>query len=108
MGKQRRQGTKGRPTAAKRRPGASSPAPLGGVAGPETLVVHDGLPYWMRMTPGQTATKPYVCPLCGDRIGVGEAHVVAWPAEQAGGISDRRHWHTRCWRKGLTSPADPT
>ncbi len=26
------------------------------------------------------------------------AHVVAWPADGRGDLSDRRHWHSGCWR----------
>ena len=28
----------------------------------------------------------------------GIAHIVAWPADERGDESDRRHWHTGCWR----------
>ena len=26
------------------------------------------------------------------------AHLVAWPADERGGLGDRRHWHTGCWK----------
>jgi hypothetical protein len=28
----------------------------------------------------------------------GVAHVVAWPVDGRGDETDRRHWHTGCWR----------
>jgi predicted enzyme related to lactoylglutathione lyase len=28
----------------------------------------------------------------------GIGHVVAWPADGRGDLTDRRHWHTACWR----------
>ncbi len=44
---------------------------------------------------GWQARKPYVCPACGNGIGAGVGHVVAW----ADGDEDgRRHWHGHCWR----------
>ncbi|HEY5853487.1 MAG TPA: ATP/GTP-binding protein [Aldersonia sp.] len=52
------------------------------------------------------ATKVYRCPGCDHEIAVGIAHVVAWPADDLGGVADRRHWHTGCWSgrrtRGLT------
>ncbi|WP_027343656.1 hypothetical protein [Hamadaea tsunoensis] len=44
------------------------------------------------------ATKAYRCPGCDHEIPAGVAHVVAWPADGRGDASDRRHWHTACWR----------
>jgi hypothetical protein len=43
------------------------------------------------------AVKTYRCPGCDHEIGVGIAHVVAWPADDRGDLADRRHWHTACW-----------
>lgn len=53
------------------------------------------------------ALKTYVCPGCQNTIEPGIAHLVTWRndhlmGEQAG-VSERRHWHTHCWRIG--SPA---
>jgi hypothetical protein len=28
----------------------------------------------------------------------GVAHVVAWPIDGRGDETDRRHWHTGCWK----------
>jgi len=44
------------------------------------------------------ATKTYRCPGCDHEVPPGMAHVVAWPADDADGLQDRRHWHTGCWR----------
>jgi len=54
---------------------------------------------WLvRTVPGEAATKTYRCPGCDHEIPAGVAHVVAWPADERGDLSDRRHWHTGCWR----------
>lgn len=52
--------------------------------------------------PAYRATKDYVCPDCGNAIGAGVGHVVAW---DVGGPDDRRHWHRHCWR--LAARRDP-
>jgi hypothetical protein len=63
-------------------------------------------PYIVRTVPGSRATKVYRCPGCDHEITLGTAHIVAWPADDTGGIEDRRHWHTGCWSgrgtRGLT------
>lgn len=55
----------------------------------------------VRRVPGARATKPYVCPACGHPVGIGVAHVVAWPDTPAGpgerAVDARRHWHGACW-----------
>lgn len=57
----------------------------------------------VRTVPGAAATKPYRCPGCGQAIAPGLAHLVTWPAEPGllggGGVEERRHWHTACWRR---------
>jgi hypothetical protein len=54
---------------------------------------------WMvRGIPGGAAVKAYRCPGCDQEIRVGVPHVVVWPADGRGDLSDRRHWHTGCWR----------
>jgi hypothetical protein len=54
---------------------------------------------WMvRMVPGGGAAKTYRCPGCDQEIPAGTAHVVVWPADERGDLTDRRHWHTGCWR----------
>jgi hypothetical protein len=47
------------------------------------------------------ASKAYRCPGCDHEILAGVAHVVAWPADGLGDATDRRHWHTACWRARL-------
>jgi hypothetical protein len=42
--------------------------------------------------------KTYRCPGCDQEIRPGVGHVGAWPADERGDLSDRRHWHTGCWR----------
>jgi len=48
------------------------------------------------------AAKDYVCPGCGQIIGQGIAHIVAWRADgvlgDAADLEARRHWHSHCWR----------
>ncbi|HET6211795.1 MAG TPA: hypothetical protein VFE14_02870 [Micromonosporaceae bacterium] len=54
---------------------------------------------WMvRGIAGDSTTKTYRCPGCAQEIRPGTAHVVVWPVEWWGDESDRRHWHTGCWR----------
>ncbi|MFY1636612.1 hypothetical protein ACN27F_25605 [Solwaraspora sp. WMMB335] len=54
---------------------------------------------WMvRAVPAPAATKSYRCPGCVQEIRPGVPHVVAWPADGQGDLTDRRHWHRGCWR----------
>jgi hypothetical protein len=54
---------------------------------------------WMvRSIFGGAAAKTYRCPGCMQEIRPGVAHVVAWPIDGRGDESDRRHWHTGCWK----------
>lgn len=46
---------------------------------------------------GQSGSAPYRCPGCDQLLPAGLAHLVAWPADDLD-ASDRRHWHTACWR----------
>ncbi|HET7762197.1 MAG TPA: hypothetical protein VFL46_07530 [Phycicoccus sp.] len=69
--------------------------------GPGTEVVTEawrGRPWHVRRLTGATSTREYHCPGCHHGIAVGTPHVVVWPAEGVGGVSERRHWHERCWR----------
>lgn len=54
--------------------------------------------WFVRTIPPNAAVKTYRCPGCDHEIRPGAGHVVAWPAEGWGDLSDRRHWHTPCWR----------
>jgi hypothetical protein len=42
--------------------------------------------------------KTYRCPGCDQEVRPHVVHVVAWPADERGDLTDRRHWHTGCWR----------
>ena len=42
------------------------------------------------------AVKTYRCPGCDHEIPPGQGHEVVMPA---GVPSERRHWHTGCWRR---------
>jgi hypothetical protein len=56
---------------------------------------------WLvRSISGTAATKTYRCLGCDQEILPGTPHVVAWPAGDAEGTGERRHWHTGCWRRG--------
>ena len=50
--------------------------------------------------------KVYRCPGCDHEIPPGTGHVVVWPVDERGDLTDRRHWHTACWaardRRGPT------
>ncbi|HEU5111657.1 MAG TPA: hypothetical protein VFT95_24220 [Micromonosporaceae bacterium] len=52
----------------------------------------------VRAIPGGAATKTYRCPGCDQEIRPGVPHLVAWPADGRGDLTDRRHWHKGCWR----------
>ncbi|HEY2669229.1 MAG TPA: hypothetical protein VGJ07_02515 [Rugosimonospora sp.] len=52
----------------------------------------------IRLIPGGSSPKAYRCPGCDQEIPPGVAHLVAWPADGRGDLSDRRHWHSGCWR----------
>jgi len=72
----------------------------------------DGVQQWqdgewmVRSIFGGAAAKAYRCPGCMQEIRAGVAHVVAWPADERGDLTDRRHWHTGCWKaRDRRSPA---
>ncbi|MGE2837047.1 hypothetical protein [Mycobacterium sp. SMC-4] len=62
----------------------------------------DGDDYEVRPITATRATKVYRCPGCDHEIRPATAHVVVWPADGAGGVEDRRHWHTACWQHRAT------
>lgn len=47
--------------------------------------------------PSAGTAKPYRCPGCEQLLPAGVGHLVAWPADDLE-ASDRRHWHSACWR----------
>jgi hypothetical protein len=63
-----------------------------------------GSRWTVRPVTGASATRAYRCPGCQQEIAVGAAHVVVWPADGIGGLEDRRHWHTGCWRRRDARP----
>jgi len=90
-----------RPAGKRSAPGAPLPAPR------RIEVGADGFDYEVRPVAGARATKPYRCPGCDHEIRPATAHVVVWPADTAGGdtaggVDDRRHWHTACWTHRAT------
>ena len=64
----------------------------------ETIQAWQDGDWLVRTIPGAAASKTYRCPGCAQEIRPGVAHLVAWPADGRGDASDRRHWHTPCWR----------
>ncbi|WP_265444898.1 hypothetical protein [Flexivirga meconopsidis] len=46
---------------------------------------------------GNSNGRAYVCPGCQQSLSSALAHVVVWPDDGLGDVSDRRHWHTACW-----------
>lgn len=65
-------------------------------------VFRRGGEWFVRDIPAHRAEKAYRCPECGLEIPPGQAHVVAWSAENFFGdeaaVRDRRHYHAHCWR----------
>ena len=54
-----------------------------------------------------SAMKAYRCPGCQQEVPAGTGHLVVWSADAIGGfgdVSDRRHWHTGCWRARSRRP----
>ncbi|KGJ73354.1 ATP/GTP-binding protein [Cryobacterium roopkundense] len=64
-------------------------------------VRRDGL-WHVQPVPAKQSLKTYLCPGCSLPVEPGTAHVVAWRADgvlgDAADISNRRHWHTHCWK----------
>ena len=56
----------------------------------------------VRFIPADSAVKVYTCPGCSRPIPAGVAHLVVLQADSIFGdayaVSERRHWHQRCWR----------
>jgi len=84
----------------RRRPVESGP--LGG--GSERREAWGGDQYVVRALSGAASEKAYRCPGCDQLVRPGVAHVVAWPAVDAG-AAGRRHWHAACWAaRGRRAP----
>jgi hypothetical protein len=79
----------------------SEPEPLDGdqvLRGIGRVQAHPDGEWLVRDVTGAGAGKTYRCPGCDQEIRPGVAHVVVWPADERGDLSDRRHWHNGCWR----------
>lgn len=61
-----------------------------------------GAEWFVRDIPSHRAEKAYRCPACGTDVPPGQAHIVAWRADDIFGdesaVRDRRHYHAHCWR----------
>ncbi|NHC44756.1 ATP/GTP-binding protein [Motilibacter aurantiacus] len=73
-----------------------APRPLGPVPGAERVEELDGEEWYVRSVTGAGAAKTYRCPGCDHQVVPGAPHLVAWPVH--GGLAERRHWHSACWR----------
>ncbi|WP_188835085.1 hypothetical protein [Flexivirga endophytica] len=58
---------------------------------------YGGRSYVVRPVRGNAAGRSYVCPGCQQSLASSLEHVVVWPDDGLGDVSDRRHWHTGCW-----------
>ncbi|GAB3134757.1 hypothetical protein GCM10027289_27250 [Tsukamurella serpentis] len=85
-----------RPVSRRRAGGTPRPLSAGGFG---ERVEFEDRAYQVRTVTGAGASKAYRCPGCDQPIAVGVAHVVVWPAAESGGVAERRHWHTGCWRR---------
>jgi hypothetical protein len=69
---------------------------------PSVEVSRDG--EWLVRSVSGDAAKVYRCPGCDQEITT-VPHLVVWPADERGDLSDRRHWHAGCWRaRGRRAP----
>jgi len=83
---------------ANRRRRDDAPLDLGRLAGAVTTQERYAGRLWsVRRLTGATSERAYRCPGCEQDIAPGTPHVVVWPADGAGGVTDRRHWHGPCW-----------
>jgi hypothetical protein len=100
---------------AARRPAAPEPDPAALGRGPVRRESGPDGDWLVRGITGAAAGKPYRCPGCDQEIRPGVPHVVAWPddgsdgvavlGDPGAGLTDRRHWHTACWRaRGRRGP----
>ncbi len=72
------------------------------ILGSQERATRGGREWQTRQIPATRATKVYRCPGCPNDIPVGQAHLVVWRADHLfgddAGVSERRHWHSHCWR----------
>lgn len=97
------------PRANRRRrdvPGLDIERAVGGFTREES---HPDGRWYVRQVAGRQESRTYLCPGCQQMFGGGAPHIVAWPADGLGGLDDRRHWHTTCWRaRGRRHPRGAT
>nr|WP_255574200.1 hypothetical protein [Austwickia sp. TVS 96-490-7B] len=74
------------------------------VGGVERREEHPDGTWFVRHVAGRNDARHYVCPGCQQSLAAAVPHVVAWPADGVGGLGDRRHWHTTCWRHRSRRP----
>lgn len=80
-------------------PRKPSTRPLSEVLGGGTSSAsYAGQVWTVRSLRGNSSGKSYTCPGCQQQVSAAQAHVVVWPAEGLGDVTDRRHWHTPCWQ----------
>jgi hypothetical protein len=68
------------------------------LSGVERRETHPDGEWFVRPVNGGVSQKAYRCPGCQQEIPPGVSHLVTWPADGMLDVSDRRHWHTPCWR----------
>ncbi len=91
------------PRANRRR--RDEPADVSRMGGGTATARYAGHLWTVHSVTGATAARAYLCPGCQQGIEPGVPHVVVWPTEGVGGLGDRRHWHTACWRRRDARPA---
>jgi hypothetical protein len=86
----------------RRRPGRAARRAGPSGARRETVEVADDGEWVVRPVTGAAARAPYRCPGCDHAIPPATPHVVCWPVPgttlSGGGLEERRHWHSACWR----------
>lgn len=61
-------------------------------------VSYAGRTWVARSVRGNDEGRVFRCPGCQAEFSSALAHEVVWPDDGLGGVQDRRHWHTACWR----------
>jgi len=69
----------------------------------DVIEEHPDGDFYVRPITGSASTKNYRCPGCDHEIVPATPHILAWPVY--GGMDERRHWHTACWKaRGRRGP----
>ena len=64
----------------------------------DTVQTYAGGQWTVRVLRGNADGKIYTCPGGQQQLASSLPHVVVWPNDRLGDVTDRRHWHTSCWR----------